>query len=161
MSEGPADTEFVTLVDLIDRLVPVSDPEPVALVPQTAGWWWLAAALSIGVLALVWRLMHRRRRNAYRRHALAALQDAQHDGAALAAVLRRTALAAYPRAEVASLTGPRWLAFLDSTMGGTHFENGAGRAIVELPYRSGSPVPPDVVDVVRRWIREHRRVAER
>src|SRR5262245_3171457 len=57
---------------------------------------------------------------------LAALgrDDSREVTSALALLVRRTALAAFPRQEVASLAGPAWLAFLDRSYGGHEFSQG-------------------------------------
>jgi len=76
---------------------------------------------------------------------------------ALALLVRRTALAAFPRQEVASLAGPAWLAFLDRTYGGDGFSHGPGRALSLSPYtpqRGGGDMQP-LIELVRRWIRTH------
>lgn len=80
---------------------------------------------------------------------------------ALPALLKRTAIAATSREEVASLSGEEWLRFLDRSLGnGRDFEQGVGRLLVQLAY---SPKPPStsshqlesLVDLSRRWIRHH------
>ena len=44
-------------------------------------------------------------------------------------------LAYAPRADVAGLTGTAWLEWLDSGLRQPAFADGAGRALVDLPYR--------------------------
>jgi len=75
----------------------------------------------------------------------------------LALLVRRTALAAFPREEIAALTGPTWLAFLDRHYGGREFSRGVGRALSLSPYepqQSNADTRP-LIDLVRRWIRTH------
>ncbi len=147
----------VTLVDLLDRLIPMADPEPVSMVPQTAGWAVLAVLLA-GVLSYGgWRIWHRFRANAYRRAALQALDRAGGNPKALASLLRRTALAAYPRRDVAALTGDDWLHFLDETSGIKEFSSGAGQALARAPYQRFSAPSPEAAALARFWIRRHRR----
>jgi hypothetical protein len=80
---------------------------------------------------------------------------------AVAELLKRVALAAYPRDRVASLTGPDWLAFLDETGGTTQFSAGSGRPIGDAAY-SRPPLPwtdsqlADVWTAARHWIAHHR-----
>jgi hypothetical protein len=83
--------------------------------------------------------------------------------AAMAVLLKRTALTAYAREQVASLTGPAWFAFLDNT-GGTRFSDGLGAALARATYhcdsglgeRAASECIADVADEIRRWIVQHR-----
>ncbi|MET1413457.1 DUF4381 domain-containing protein [Roseibium sp. HPY-6] len=149
------DWSGLNLSELIDLLEPIPQPAQISLVPQTAGWIWLAAAVLAGLALLCWRLYRLRKRNAYRRQALTELEACQGDPGELARILRRTALAAYPRAEIASLHGQDWLAFLDRTYPGNAFLEGAGKDLGDAPYRqSGSfkHLKPVVCD----WIRTHK-----
>jgi hypothetical protein len=149
--DAPAPT---TLIDLLNQLVEPPEPPPVAMTPQTWGWAVLAALLALTLAWLGWRAWRRWRGNAYRRAALAELAAAGDDPARIAEILRRTALAAWPRERVASLTGRDWLAFLDATGGG--FAEGPGAALAVAPYRrEGAPVP-GLGQVAARWVRRHR-----
>jgi hypothetical protein len=146
----------LTLVELLDLLEPVPEPPPVPLWPQTAGWLWLAAVLLVTAALLLWRLIAQRRANAYRRAALRALATAGGAPAPIAEVLRRAALAAYPRTEVAGLYGEAWLAFLDQTYGGGDFRGGPGRAIATAPYALPEGAA-DLTPLAADWLRRHRR----
>lgn len=147
-------------------------PEPVPMTPQTFGWWVLLALVLAACAALVVRALRRRRANAYRREALRRLDELETAAAApssraaaladLATLVKRTALSAYPRARVASLTGRSWLAFLDGTLGTTEFSSGPGRRLPDFAYSSGAAGHANDGDVrallalTRRWIRDHR-----
>lgn len=144
-------------------------PEPIQWWPPAPGWWIFAAVLLTVLLWLAgvrWR--RHRRRGAAARSALselAALRAAvRADGdtrafvAALSRLLRRFALARFPREQVAGLTGDAWLAFLDATGGGDAFRHGQGRALADLVYgatRNGDPPPnPDALAALAEtWIR--------
>ncbi|MDD9716708.1 DUF4381 domain-containing protein [Dinoroseobacter sp. PD6] len=143
------------LVDLFDALTPIAEPAPISLAPQTAGWWVLGAALltALAFAVVAWR--RHRRATAYRRAALKALADAGEDPVQIAALLRRTALAAFPRAEVAGLHGPDWLAFLDRTAPGTGFAaSPEGTALTQAPYRQAPPAKR-LATKARHWITRH------
>ncbi len=150
------DLSKLNLVELLDLLEPIPEPAPVPLWPQTAGWVWLAIVLLAFAGWAVRRWLVHRRANAYRRAALAEIATSRQDPVALAEILRRTAIAAFPRAEVASLYGERWLAFLDSAYGGSSFSSGPGRALASLPYTSVEDMP-DLAPLVAEWVRRHRR----
>lgn len=129
-------------------------PDPVSWWPPAPGWW-LLALLIVGLLiwVTVWALGARRRRRLARAAPRAALDElaalrAAHardgDAAAFACglsrLLRRFALARYPRRAVAGLSGEDWLAFLDAHGGGGRFQAGPGRALLTAPYRpAGGP----------------------
>jgi len=144
----------------LDRLQEISLPEAVAWTPQTAGWYVLGALALLGLLRLAVALHRRRTANRYRRAALAQL-GAARTPAEIAALLKRTALAAYPRAEVAGLSGEAWLDFLDRTSGTTDFTGGPGQLLADAPYQRAAEVPEaevrDLLAASKRWIRAHRR----
>lgn len=143
------------LIDLLDRIAPPAEPAPIAMIPQTWGW----AVLGLLLLALTgWgirRYLRHRRRNAYRRAALRMLGDCGDAPARIAEVLRRTALTAYPRTDVASLSGEAWLYFLDSHAKGADFVAG-GQALALAPYKTVA-ADPALTRRAMDWVRSHRR----
>lgn len=95
-------------LDLLHDLVL---PTAVPWWPPAPAWYVLIGALIfLGALLLVRMVMHYRA-NAYRRAALCQLA-AMEDPAAVAELLRRTALAIAPRPTVAQKTGSAWLDWL-------------------------------------------------
>ncbi len=146
-------------------------PEPTPFVPQTPGW------IGVGLLALALavvlarRIAKRHRASQYRRDALAALggieirlrEDAQRAAALadLAALLKRTALAAYPREGVAARSGADWIEWLDAH--GGHFATPPGPMLADLPYerpeRAAALSEAQALELAARcraWIRGHR-----
>ncbi len=146
--------EGLNLVELLDALEPIPEPAAIPLTPQTAGWLWLGAALIAVAVVLIIRHIKTRRANAYRRAALKELSETQDDAARIALLLRRTALAAYPRARVAGLIGSDWLAFLDQSFDGTGFRDGPGQLLATAPYQ-GSTKDPALTSLARQWIETH------
>lgn len=149
----------------------IAVPPPVSWMPQTWGWAALAAILLVALLAWAFLALRRYRRNAYRREALRLLDAVASDIRSpltrkrglqgLAEVLKRTALAVWPRERVASLAGPHWNEFLDGSA-----EAGEGHALERLfddfEYRdegSLAALSPSVGDDLllgaRRWIEKH------
>jgi hypothetical protein len=124
-------------------------PPAVSFWPPAPGWWVVGAACLVAVGIAAAAVVRHWRRNAYRREALRALEAA--DGRDISAILKRAALAAFPREQVASLNGAAWLGFLDRT-GGTAF---AGTALLALTY-GGTGDRAAVVTQARRWIERHR-----
>jgi Ca-activated chloride channel family protein len=154
--------------DPVAGLIDIPLPHAVSLWPQTFTARVAIAMLLAGLIAAVWIFAARRRANRYRREALGelgriehALEDDQAPDqivADLAVLVRRTALAAFPREQVAALAGPAWLAFLDRTGDGVEFSRGAGRMLATSPYARSRPDAAELrslVDVVRHWIKVH------
>lgn len=149
--------EGLNLIELLDLLQPAPEPPPIAMTPQTPGW--IILGIGLGLL-LGWgltRLWRRHKSKAYRRAALAELSRLTRDGedpAQIAVLLKRTALAAFPRADVASLHGDSWLRFLDEHFPGDGFCHGAGQILATAPWRPAAP-DPALTALARDWILRH------
>lgn len=144
----------------LSRLADIVVPPPVPWWPPAAGWWILGAVFLAAAAMLAFLAIRHHRRNAYRRAALEELAaiGAVADpagAAAVSAVLKRTALVAYPRSEVASLTGAAWLAFLDGTSATRDFSDGLAAGLVRgalgAPLGNGA----EILAAARRWVRRH------
>ena len=152
-------------------------PEPVGYAPQTIGWYILLALVLVLTVYLVVCFCSYRRRNRYRRVALFhldAMEEAIREPSAragllveLPALIKRTALACFPREQVADLSGNAWLEFLDRTYGGKGFAEGPGRLLPLLAYQPLDEtfnVPEKdaqaLISLARVWIRKHRRARQ-
>jgi hypothetical protein len=125
--------------------------------PQTAGWYVVFALLLLLILWSIWRVLLHWRGNRYRREALRELPNTS--ASAIPVLLKRTALAAWPREQVASLSGERWLRFLQTTGGASSFVDGFGQTLVDLECRAVSLSPDDeraLRQAAGEWIRRHR-----
>ncbi len=97
----------------LDRLHDIALPAPVPWWPPAPGWYALFVLLTVVAAWMAWRAWQGWRANAYRRAALREL-DALGDAAAIAELLRRTALVIAPRSVVAANTGIGWTNWLDA-----------------------------------------------
>ncbi|PSL21996.1 DUF4381 domain-containing protein [Shimia abyssi] len=154
MSDTP--TNPTNLVDLIDSLTEVPDLAPVSLWPQTQGWIVLAALLLSGIAFGIRAAVHNYRANAYRRAALAELASVGDDPVQIATILKRAALAAYPRDRVAPLTGSDWLTFLNQTSNKERFSGSLGTALATAPYAVKPAQAPGLNALARQWLRTHK-----
>ena len=112
-------------------------PEPVSWWPQTLGWYILGLLLLLALAWFGWRLWQRYRRNAYRREGLAELDDIATDPEGLRRLpylLRKSALAAVPRSEVAALRGGDWIAWLNRSAGSELFTDSDGQMLDRLAF---------------------------
>jgi len=143
-------------------------PEPVGWWPLAPGWWVLLAMLVIACGLLVRAWLRRRAHSAARRKALRQLEESRSAfvyhgnpvvlGAEVSELLRRAMLAYAPRSEVAGLTGEDWLAWLDRDLETPRFREGAGRCLLELPYRNPETLAGDVdIDGMLAAVRERLR----
>lgn len=153
----------------LDRLVDIVSPPPAPWWPPAPGWSVVAGLAAAALLAVAVKELLRWRRNAYRRAALRELETlvaaAKTDPARwteLPSLLKRVALVAYSRYDVAALSGEPWLAFLDETAGSHTFTAAPGQTLLSLAYDPQSVrrrTPEELVktaDAVRAWIRVHR-----
>jgi hypothetical protein len=156
----------------LDRLHDVIAPLPTPWWPPAPGWYWvMAIVIALACYAAI-RIVIWWQRDRYRREALAEwrrqsvlLGDAttRIDGLAqLSILLKRTALSAFQRERVASLTGTQWRAFLDQTSAMTAFASERGSTLEHAAYGDLSAVDlseanaRDAAQLVRKWIVNHR-----
>ena len=143
-------------------------PEAIRWWPLAPGWWLLLVILLVGLALSLRSWLRRRARAAARRHALKQLdratlayaehRDAVQLGIEVSELLRRTMLAYAPRADVAGLTGDAWLDWLDRGLPDSRFRQGAGRELVDLPYRDPETAGTDVdLDGMLAAVRERLR----
>ena len=136
--------ETLSLQDLRDLIIPPAPP----LWPLAPGLWIALGVVTLLLALLVWTVLSRRRRNAYRRAGLSLLKDARTTHEA-SVILKRVALVAYPREQVASLHGDEWISFLASSCPEHSFGPLAGLA-------PAAPLPPTALSLARTWITHHR-----
>lgn len=147
--------------DPLAALRPLHPPPAIDWWPPAPGWWVLVIVLAV-LGGLAWR---RWRRTALRRVALDELRQLERevqDDARLAAgisrLLRRIALACFPRRQVAALTGEAWLRFLDEQAGGRGFCSGPGRVLLTAPYTPHCTLDRTaLLALARDWIRRQPR----
>jgi hypothetical protein len=155
--------------DPVAGLIDIQVPQQVSLWPETWASRIAVVVLLVTAVVAIWRFISYRRANRYRREALAELkaitrtsvtrQSPNELTAQLSLLMRRTALVAFPREQVAPLSGATWLSFLDQTSGGTDFSRGLGRLLASAPYARNEPGDgrcPELIELTRRWIRGHR-----
>ena len=137
--------------------------------PPAPGWWLLGALLIVFAIIVVRRLRAANRARRWRRLIVAELDPitsrhaAAPDDARLAGelsvLLRRAARVLDPAS--ASLRGEAWLRFLDARLGGDAFERGAGRALLDAPWRKAAQFDATaLIALARRWL-EHAFAEER
>ena len=124
--------------DWISRLAPAHAPSPPGWWPLAPGWWLLAVLLLAAIAASVWwwRDPYRRSRRAALRE-LRAIRAEESDvvssARAIESLMRRFAVAVFGGAQVARLTGDRWLAFV-AAHGGAPLAGEAGRSLLATAF---------------------------
>ena len=149
------------------------------VLPEAAGWWPLASGwyflLGLLLIVLVWfiyTLIQRRINDRYRRTALHQLQlliqdidKAEKRDVALRQIpilLKRTALTAYPRRQLASLTGKRWYDFLNSKVSTPSFNESSCNSLENISYSVGNldtvnaGAASKLLKACKHWLKNHR-----
>ncbi len=145
--------------------VEVVSPDAISWLPQTAGWRWLGLLVLLAVLYRGLKILRRWYHNRYRREATARIMDLLDDpdrptGAGeVNHLLKLTALAAFPREQVARLSGPDWVEFLNRQCPQPAFTAQQAELLGSGSYRLeplGRVARQDLLAASLAWIREHR-----
>lgn len=161
--------EGLHLTQLMDRMVGLVIPEPVSYAPQTPGWA-IVAVFAVAVVAIfVLHAARVYRSNAYRRSALRELAAAEARWRAgelgvagdIAEIVRRSALSAYRRRDVAGLFGASWAEFLAAGVGPAHGDADVTAGFALLAGAAYRPHVGDdqlrlMLDAARHWVGSHR-----
>jgi hypothetical protein len=155
----------------ISGLEPLIAPEEISAWPPAPGWYLVILLLMLILTYLLIRYIRKRNRNHYRILALKQVADIreeaghtpkQEDIQALNQLLKLTALSAFPRADVAALSGRDWQEFLDATCADARLEVNQWNLLVFDILKN-----PDTVQISRQeweillsfavgWIRKHK-----
>ncbi len=146
----------LSLAELLDKIEPIREPAPISMFPQTSGWIVLGLLLLVILVSTCLMLQVRRQRNGYRRAAIKEIEAVRNDPVALARLLRRTALAAFHRQDVASLTGSDWLSFLAAKCPKHSFTEQEGKILSHGPYQR-TRVEFPLAKPVLAWVKWHKR----
>ena len=155
-------------------------PEPISYVPHTIGWKILLVVIVIAALVFGYNRYRHWQANRYRTFALQRLAEIEQAvqvpetrlrsgamplGLSLAdlpVLVKQTALQAFPRDEIAQLSGERWLEFLDRSCDTQEFTQGVGQLLPQLAYQSASALAnlpeqriSNLIDLIRQWIKNH------
>ena len=158
------------------------------VLPATVGWWPLAGGwyvlIGLALIILAWysyQMLQRWIKNRYRRAALDELRllansiqtgsiqtgNIQNAGKRdsslrqLPALLKRTALSAYPRKLVAPLSGDDWYGFLKSQLKKPAFTDTSANLLNSISYSTGdlskldSQATMALLDDIEHWLKHH------
>ena len=144
-------------------------PDTISLWPSAPGWQLLGVIAVLLLVVKASRLAIRWWHNRYRREVLRQLSSVQREAgnrlqdvvAVLPYYMKVTALQAYPRQDVAALSGDDWLMFLDSHYSGPSFSGGLGIKLLRVAYLPTEQWQLDdsesfaLIGMSRHWIARH------
>lgn len=121
-------------------------PTPIGWWPLAPGWYVLTLCFLLAITGLMFSLYRRHTNGKPKREAIHLLkcfeqqyqknpQDSQIISARVSELLKRVALAYYPRTTVAGLQGDAWIAFLNEKSHNLDFQM-VEKELLELPYQS-------------------------
>ncbi|MGF1694495.1 DUF4381 domain-containing protein [Vibrio lamellibrachiae] len=144
--------------------VEVSFPNDISWLPQTIGWYLVALFIVLWLLYQLAMNIIQYRENHYRRVALQrldALHEAQDGLVNMPSLLKETAIFAFPRSEVASLSGLKWERWLDEKCANSEFSTTYQNQLMRIAYCKTSDVERETKEgiylAIRQWIRNHER----
>jgi hypothetical protein len=138
----------------LDRLRDIAEPDPVSWWPLAPGWWLMLAVITIAVVFFAVRFCRKWQANAYRRAALRELESST-TAAEIHRLLKRTALAAFPRGQVASLSGQAWCDWLGQTAA-MEVPPAAAQTMTVGVYQDAQPNElGEALRVAAYWIKHH------
>ncbi len=109
--------------DPLSQLQDIHIPDPIGWWPMAFTWWVLLFSVSAILFALIWFLIDRHKRNAYRREAQHQLNQIQQDQTLTPqqqilqtnALLKQVAITVYGRQKISALNEQAWVDFLKSS----------------------------------------------
>lgn len=143
-----------------DDMYDIVTLDPVPWWPLAPGWVVVLLVLAILLFWFLARALKQWQHNAYRREAIRRLQTISPEE--LPSLVKRVCVTAWPREQVAALSGDAWLQFLDRSGGTTDFTQGAGPLLLELSYNPSFKIQKEdaeyqqLINSVRRWINQSR-----
>lgn len=148
----------------LNQLRDIHLPPPVSNWPPAPGWVILISIVLIVLTHILFGIYEhwqnqRAKRKTLKKLEIIKAQYQQHQNAtittrALSTLLRRAALAAFPREEIAGLHGKPWLEFLNKTGKTQAFTTGPGRHLIEAPYAPSYQLNCDVLfGLIQQWVK--------
>jgi phosphatidylglycerophosphate synthase len=140
----------------LDNLRDIVQPSAVSWWPLAPGWWFVIVVVAIAAAVVAFRSWQAWHANAYRRAALHELNTAT-SVAEIAELLKRTALCAYPRGQVASLSGSAWSRWLGQTCGTTVPAEVSEALTLGVFANANGGITAELTAFAANWIQRHQR----
>ena len=137
----------------LNRLQDIVMPDPAPWWPLAPGWYVVGAIILAAVTYVSVRAVRKYRANAYRRAGLASLESTTTD-AEVSSVMKRVAMVAFGRNEVASLSGVPWCEWLEHH-GGPPMGEAQRAALVGGIYGEDRSSGSSLKAYAASWIQSH------
>ena len=140
----------------------VVSPPAINWLPQTPGWYLVAALVLLWLLRTAIRRLRLWYHNRYRREAAArlnSLEPSPNFVAEVNRILKLSALVGFPRQQVAALWGDSWTGFLNARCEQPPFSAEQCRLLAQGVYQQ-QPPGPEASERLRQaslvWVKQHR-----
>jgi hypothetical protein len=144
----------------LDRLHDIALPPAVAWWPPAPAWYVVFTLALVAAAWMAFRAWKRWQSNAYRREAARELASLE-SSAAIAELLRRTALAIAPRSVIAEKTGAAWLDWLAAQFPEPMPDTVRAQLTTGVYGRPAASRELSALrDYATRWITRHRQAAD-
>ncbi len=144
-------------------------PADISWWPSTIGWKIVALLIFIFASYRLFKFSLSWWKNRYRREAIRQINEQQQvpDSGLLTVVkqlpfyLKTTALQAYPRDQVAQLSGTPWIDFLNMKIGSEHFNKQVSDQLLTISYRPQEQWQLteeqclNLINLTKLWIKRH------
>lgn len=149
---------------MLDGFVEITRPPEISWLPETLGWQILLFIFALFIMYRGYLIFKRYMDNAYRRWAgqqLSQLTESTEDIQKLPVLLKRTALYAYQRSDVADLTGQDWESWLDKECAKTNFSKAPLTGVLnQISYNPTSQITTEQFKQLKQqmhnWIKFHK-----
>lgn len=164
---SPSGAGNMTTQDPLTQLRDIHIPDPISWWPPAPGWWVLGLLIITLLIATTIYLCRYHAGRAYRRDAIRELKslhiawqqnkDDQYFVQQTQLILRRTALSAFPREDIASLSGENWVAWLGCS--GVKGINSGDFSCLGNELYTSKPIGTDIQNLYQKalqWLKGHR-----
>lgn len=157
---------LMSIMNQIDELEPVFEPEPISFTYNTPAWYILGSIILLVAFYILFVQLKKYKKNRYRRDALKLMDSwniAITSGNAILVLnnirilLKQLAIFKYGRLEVASLYGSDWLNFLESKGKDTPFSKYSIliQNDLELDSDIENKTIHELLGISKKWIKSH------
>lgn len=138
-------------------------PAEIGLFPPAIGWWIILILVPLTLFLSYKLIKYLMRKTAVKsaKKQLKSLKENQtlqdvEKLSELSSLLRRVAISVYPRSNCASLTGVKWLEFLDDSFKEKTFNNEIGQVLITGLYQKNPPENlnlPELINLSENWLK--------
>lgn len=152
---------------LLSQLSPAIEPHAISIWPIAPIWWLIIIVTCATIVIITYLAVSKLQKYATQRKytkmlakVMSSSYSSQHKVFLFANFLKRYAIKSYGRKTVAGLSGKHWAAFLDQTIKGNRFSEGAGVHLCTNLYNPHFTFThthtQQIFDLLTYWIKHHK-----